>query len=155
VNNKPDRSAPGLQFAIRTASPADAQALARLSSILGYPTTPQQVQERLARLVNQDSQVIYLAESVSEVIGFIHVHITNLIMVEPFAEIGGLVVAETQRGQGVGRTLMERAQAWATQKGLKVVNVRSNQVRTGAKGFYQHLGYSLVKTQNIFQLRLS
>ena len=46
----------------------------------------------------------------------------------------------TSRGTGVGRRLVEAAEEWAQMCGLTVMAGRSNNVRTEAKEFYEHLG---------------
>jgi GNAT superfamily N-acetyltransferase len=63
-------------------------------------------------------------------------------------------VAHTARGTGVGRRLIEAAEEWAMARGLDVMGLRSNQVRTEARGFYEHLGYKVIKTQNAFRKNL-
>jgi ribosomal protein S18 acetylase RimI-like enzyme len=75
--------------------------------------------------------------------------------IEPFAEIGGLVIAEQQRGLGAGRALMQAAEAWALQQGLQSVRLRSNATRTGAQAFYRRIGYEVEKTQTAFFKQLS
>jgi hypothetical protein len=39
--------------------------------------------------------------------------------------------------------------------GMSVVVIRSNNARVDAKGFYEHLGYKVKKTQNAFRKELS
>jgi GNAT superfamily N-acetyltransferase len=55
----------------------------------------------------------------------------------------------------VGRALVEAAEEWAVRLNLDVVVVRSNQLRVQARGFYEHLGYAVTKTQNAFRKTLS
>jgi len=47
------------------------------------------------------------------------------------------------------------AEDWAGRLGLDVMAVRSNVVRERARGFYEHLGYQVTKTQNAFRKSLS
>ena len=89
------------------------------------------------------------------VAGWIHVQATYLLEADPRAEIWGLVVSEAARGTGAGRALVEAAEEWAVRLGLDVIAVRSNIVRERAKGFYEHLGYAVFKTQNAFRKNLS
>ncbi|MCK4726727.1 MAG: GNAT family N-acetyltransferase, partial [Anaerolineales bacterium] len=72
------------------------------------------------------------------------------LVVEPFAEIGGLVVIEEWRASGVGRALLKTAETWARDRVVSGMRVRSNIIREGAQRFYEHLGYNNVKTQKVF-----
>jgi GNAT superfamily N-acetyltransferase len=65
------------------------------------------------------------------------------------------VVSETARGSGVGRRLVEAAEDWTLMRGFGVIVLRSNNLRTQAQGFYEHLGYTVTKTQNAFRKTLT
>ncbi len=86
--------------------------------------------------------------------GWVHAHVSHLVERDPEAQIGGLVVDEACRGGGTGRLLMERAEQWARDRGLKSVYLRSNIIRKDAHAFYKKLGYEIVKTQYAFRKRL-
>ncbi len=88
------------------------------------------------------------------VIGWVHVHARRLLVADPFADLGGLVVDAGHQGQGAGRALMAQAEAWALGKGYPTLWVRSNVTRAGAHRFYERIGYRLVKSQQVFQKRL-
>jgi GNAT superfamily N-acetyltransferase len=70
------------------------------------------------------------------------------------AEIGGLVVGESHRGQGVGQLLMQQAEEWARARGCRAVYLRTNVIRTDAHRFYERLGYTRIKTQHAFRKNL-
>ena len=89
------------------------------------------------------------------IVGWVHVQATYLLECDARAEIWGLVVADKARGTGVGRRLVEAAEEWALMRGLGVMAVRSNNLRTEAQGFYEHLGYTVTKTQNAFRKNLT
>ncbi len=86
--------------------------------------------------------------------GWVHAHVSHLVENDPEAEIGGLVVDEAYRRTGAGGLLMERAEQWARDRGLKSVYLRSNIIRKDAQAFYKKLGYEIVKTQYAFRKRL-
>jgi GNAT superfamily N-acetyltransferase len=52
-----------------------------------------------------------------------------------------MVVDELFRGQGVGRQLIETAEAWLREQGISSVIVTSGSQRTDAHRFYQDLGF--------------
>ncbi len=148
------RPQPRAGGAIRAAAPADAEALAALSGQLGYPTTAGEVRERLAAIAARGDGVVLVAELDGVVVGWLHVLGAHLLESPDYAEIGGLVVAEEARGQGLGWRLMDAAERWARAMGYAEVHVRSNVVREAAHRFYEGLGYRRVKQQMVFVRRL-
>ncbi|MFB3920620.1 MAG: GNAT family N-acetyltransferase [Terriglobia bacterium] len=83
-------------------------------------------------------------------VGWVHVFVCHLVESDAFTEIGGLVVDEKWRGAGIGRLLVEQAEAWARAKGCTSIRLRSNIIRQEAHQFYSKLGYRIVKTQHAF-----
>ncbi len=151
----PSRVANGPSPAIRDARLSDAAALAPLSGQLGYPATEQEVRARLERLLGDPAQAVFVVEVGSELAAWIHVMDSVTVESGPAVEIRGLLVDEAQRGSGLGRALVERGEAWARERGVGTMTVRSNVVRAGAHAFYQRLGYAVVKTQHAFRKRLA
>ena len=140
---------------VRTAGAADADAVADLSTQLGYPTTGPEVAGRLRLLLSSPEQAVLVAEdSDGAVVGWLHACVHHFIGGEPYAEIAGLVVHERHRGGGIGRLLMTEAERWAARRGLKTVNVRSRVERALAHRFYEDLGYGCVKQQQVFRKTL-
>lgn len=137
---------------IRAPRIEDAAALARLSTQLGYPATPEQVAPRLEGILRDPTAAIFVAERVSgDVAGFIHLLHQHLFEYDPRTEVAGLVVDEDCRGMGVGRALMARAEEWAADRGCRFVHVRSKISRAAAHSFYEGLGYEHFKTQKAFR----
>jgi ribosomal protein S18 acetylase RimI-like enzyme len=143
------------RFAIRQMAPEDAAAVANLTSQLGYPSTEADIKRRYARVQDRvDGQLIVALDINAAVVGWIHVQALPLLEADQLAEIWGLVVADTVRGSGVGRLLVEAAEEWAVKRGLDIMGVRSNTLRLEAHAFYEHLGYKVVKTQKAFRKNL-
>jgi len=139
------------QATIRLASVGDAGRIAVLCQQLGYPASQEQVQRRLRQIQQDESHAVYVAEqSEGRVVGWVHVYICQLVVADPQAGIGGLVVDQGYHRRGVGRLLMEQAERWAREKGCWAVHLRSNIVRKGAHLFYERIGYSNVKTSRVF-----
>lgn len=57
------------------------------------------------------------------------------------AQIEGVRVAESARGQGVGKQMMEEAHAIARKRGCGLAQLTTDTTRKGALEFYQNLGY--------------
>ena len=148
-------SGKGRPVRIRAAQMEDAGRLAELSGQLGYPCTAGDMRRRLRDLLADPEHAVWVAENESSTIaGWIHVFVKRLLESDREVEIGGLVIDENFRGQGAGMALVERAEGWATARGLKSVYVRSNIVRKDAHAFYQKLGYKIIKTQSAFRKAL-
>ena len=109
-------SSGGTPVSVRPATRADAGPVAALSGQLGYATTLDKVEHRLERLLAGERDIVYVAiDPAGEVVGWIQASVRELVMVDHHAEVGGLVVAEGQRGRGCGRMLMAAAESWARQ----------------------------------------
>jgi len=140
-----------MDIEIRSAKRADEEAVAILAGQLGYPSSVHEIRERLVEILEDGDQAVFVAESADkEVIGWVHVFKTQLLIVEPFVEIGGLIVGEGLRGSGVGKALLEAAEAWVQGSEFTSIRVRSNVIREGAHSFYERLGYCCVKQQKVF-----
>ena len=139
---------------IRAANERDAAAVARLVVQLGYPLATVGAQQRVINLGKDPDEALYVAVVESRVVGLIQVSRTEALEYDPLAEIRALVVDEEHRGGGVGKALVARAEAWARERGLPVMRVRSNVKREQTRIFYERNGYAVTKTQNVFDKKL-
>ena len=137
---------------LREITLADAPAAATLSGELGYPASPEVMQQRIASL--SPDHLVYVACLDKEIAGWIDVSVTHHLQSDPRAEIGGLVVSSNRRSRGIGRVLVTRAEQWAMQRGLKSVVVRSQIAREAAHNFYLREGYARTKTSVVFTKQL-
>jgi ribosomal protein S18 acetylase RimI-like enzyme len=141
---------------VRQMRPEDTAAVAALTTQLGYPSTEDEIRRRYDLIKDRwDARLFVAQHAGTTIVGWIHVQATYLLECDARAEIWGLVVADKARGSGVGRRLVDVAEEWALMRGLGVMAVRSNFLRTGAQGFYEHLGYTVTKTQNAFRKNLT
>ncbi len=136
---------------IRPAGFSDAAAFAGLATQLGYSSTPAEVGKRLAEVLDDPKHLVLAAISAGRVVGWAHSYVCCLVESDVFAELGGLVVGESDRGRGIGGKLLAAVEEWARQKGCGVVSVRSNVIRQQAHRFYQSHGYQRIKTQHSFR----
>ena len=141
---------------VRSAVPADAAAVARLSGQLGYPVAVQALTTRLQSLIASEEQAVYVAtDATGEVVGWIHGAEQLLVESGTRCEILGLVVDEAVRRGGIGRRLVQAVEQWALARGLPEVSVRSAVSRAESHPFYEQLGYDRVKSQHVYRKRLA
>lgn len=144
-----------MQVVTRKISSSDAEAIASLSARLGYKTTVKETAERINIIGNNPDHFFCLAKTSDKIAGWIHAFVSLHLESAPFAEIGGLVVDENFRNQGIGQRLINEVERWANEKKLNQVRVRSNTVRKGSHQFYLNRGFQLTKEQKIFDKRIS
>jgi GNAT superfamily N-acetyltransferase len=110
---------------------------------------------RLELVLSDPSGAVLVAEDdQGSVAGWLHVLAESGIESEAFAEIRGLVVDERRRREGIGERLVSEAVHWAGERGLTKVRVRCNILREGAHRFYERQGFSLAKTQAVYDKRV-
>jgi GNAT superfamily N-acetyltransferase len=142
--------------AIRSASDADADALASLSTQLGYPCGAAAMRTRLERVRERNAGAVFVAEdSQWRVVGWTHVVERFHLEDEPFVELAGLVVDESVRSTGIGAALLRAVESWAREQGHDRLRVRSNVVRERAHRFYAREGYAERKRQVVFDKPLT
>jgi GNAT superfamily N-acetyltransferase len=144
-----------VEYQIRWMSPQDARDVSELCTELGYPATPEEIEQRLLRISDIGNHAIFVAEAVGQVLGWIQVHAAASLLSPECAEIGGLIVRQDVRRAGVGRALVAGAEEWATQRRCGLIRVRSNVVRSDAAIFYQALGFKSTKTSCVFEKTLA
>lgn len=125
---------------IRDARADDAPAVARLLTELGYPSDAGAVDERLERLQVVGDRVL-VAEVDGDVVGVAHLQVTPALERDrPAAKLGVLVVDKAQRGRGIGRALVEAAEAEGRMRGCELLFLTTAERRDGAHAFYERVG---------------
>jgi GNAT superfamily N-acetyltransferase len=141
---------------VRVMSPEDATTVAALAGELGYPASASDISTRYQAIERDPDARLFVAQNADGVVvGWIHVQALHFLESDARGEIEGLVVAASARRTGVGRLLVRAAEDWTISRGLRLIGVRSNQVRTEAKMFYERIGFGVVKTQNVFRKTLT
>jgi ribosomal protein S18 acetylase RimI-like enzyme len=125
---------------VRNAAWSDAEAMASLIVALGYSVTSDDIAQRIAMLAEAGEPPI-VAET-DGIVGCLTWHIMRVLhRPAPVGRITMLVVAEAQRGQGIGKALVLAAEARLAARGCGLVEVTSNMKRGPAHAFYERLGY--------------
>ena len=140
------------QIYLRKPDTGDEEALAVLCDELGYPSSAQEIVERLSHFLDREDHFVLVATDNSDtVVGWIHAFLAHRVETDAFAEIGGMVVSEEHRGTGIGTQLLGKAEEWARSQKVRAIRVRSNVVRELAHHFYERAGYKQTKKSHVFQ----
>ena len=140
---------------VRRAISSDIPQLAQLAGQLGYPSSEDEIRARLAGIEAAPEHALFIAESADgKIAGFLNVFVMRTIDSDARTEIAALVVDDAHRSLGVGKVLIEQAEAWARKNGCRAIGLRSNVIRERAHRFYERLGYEHYKTQKTFRKNL-
>jgi GNAT superfamily N-acetyltransferase len=140
------------QHTIRRATTSDAAELARLTTQLGYPASESAIRARLMRMINSpDDCLLVAADSTGKLAGWIHGFLSQLLESDYRVEIGGLLVDEAHRRNGIGRRLVKAIEDWAVERGAAEVSVRCREERSESHKFYESLLFKHTKTQRVFR----
>jgi len=128
---------------VRPAGPQDAPGVAALLIELGYPgDSVEQVRERLARWARAENAAVLVAEYQARLAGVVAVTAIPYFEHEgSWGRIVALVVAEGNRGRGIGRLLVDSAEQAALELGCVTMELTSARRRPEAHAFYRALGY--------------
>jgi len=141
-----------LTLETRRALLSDASIMARLSMQLGYDSSEVVMRQRLARLRDEPHHEVFVAAlEGDEVVGWSHVELRMPLWCDPFVEIVGLVADARHRRLGIGRALVERVVAWATDRKVHDVRARAQEHREDALTFYEALGFELIKEHQVYR----
>lgn len=128
---------------VRPAVPEDAAVLASLLTQLGYPSTTEDMERRLAAILPRSDYRTLVAVAGRQVVGMAG----NLI--GPYYERNGragrvlaMVVDEAWRGRGVGGLLLAESEHWLISQGADTIVITSGKQRKDAHRFYEERGYT-------------
>ena len=129
---------------LRNVTIDDVSAVADLITQLGYRTTADQMRDRLASLMSDPAYGTLVAEIGDRVVGMIGLRMDRGHEYDGvLGRIVALVVDESARGKGTGRSLVEAGERWARQRGARKLMVSTANHRTRTHEFYRALGYEM------------
>jgi GNAT superfamily N-acetyltransferase len=105
--------------------------------------------------VAADPDALILAKLDGRLLGYAQLAPGQHLGAKPYLEVVQLLVAESERGRGVGGLLMRRAEEFAAAKGLGAVELSSRVHRSKAHVFYEGLGYRLRKVSKFYRKELA
>jgi ribosomal protein S18 acetylase RimI-like enzyme len=127
---------------IRAATEADAADLARLMVLFDNPPrTPEQQAEMLRTSAAHDHVFIACVDSLP--VGFIVLRHMALSAIPPndvYVEVSDLFVEEAYRKRGIGRALMQHAEAFARERGTSGIWLITGFENEAAQSLYRAMG---------------
>lgn len=133
---------------IRECQESDIQSLYKLNkNEMGYDYPQDKMIQQIKKILNKDTDKIFVAIINNKVVGYIHIHDYDLIYNDHLKNILGIAVSREYRHQGIGKALLCQAEKWAKETNAKGIRLVSGETRTGAHEFYKHCGYQFVKNQ--------
>ncbi|MCB0656682.1 MAG: GNAT family N-acetyltransferase [Saprospiraceae bacterium] len=146
----------GKRIDVRTIeNTTDLGAVSDLVSQLGYSGSPDKIRDRLVQLLDHPDHRVFIAYDGALTVGWIHVFMSLRVESDPMAEIGGLIVDERYRRQGIGHELVKTAIHWARDRNIHRIRVRCNSLRTDSHRFYEQLGFQQIKHQHVYHIDAS
>ncbi|CAI3257655.1 GNAT family N-acetyltransferase [Enterococcus cecorum] len=116
---------------------------------LRYNCEKSLVSKQLENL-NEDREMVFVAELNARVVGFIHVEKYNVLYLDSMVNILGLAVLSNYQEQGLGRKLIDAAIQWAKEMGIYTLRLNSGINRKEAHQFYRRIGFGEEKEQYRF-----
>lgn len=101
---------------------------------------------QVCEMMKNDSRYrTFVAETNGNVVGLVTT-IEALVFNLPngYIKVNGLAVLPEFQHCGIGKMLMERVEELARERNIPLIGVTSGFQRTGAHGFYEHLGYQKI-----------
>lgn len=127
---------------VRRARFADAPALARLLTELGYPQEAEAAHAQLGAWAGDPRGIVLVADSHGSPAGLVAAYATRY-MERPgsFARVVALAVDPARRRSGLARQLLGAVEAWAAGLGCRDLEITSSRRRNDAHAFYRALGF--------------
>lgn len=138
-----ERATRDVSTAIRLATLADAEPIARLVTDLGYQTSASQMSRRLDALLCDEDYVTFVAAEGHQIVGFIGARVGPLYESDDrYGQIMALAVDPGHQRRGIGAALMQAAESNLIARGARVLVVTSGNQRAEAHAFYERNGYT-------------
>jgi len=131
-----------LVMKLREFKESDAQAVADLSNTNSKAFQYSSVTpDFLTRMSNHPRYEMFVLEDGGQIVGFCGVNHEHW----PVAEIGPICVREDHRARGLGKTLVERALAFAREFNILTVIIKVKPSNIRAQDFFKSMGFEKVE----------
>lgn len=137
-----------IEFIIRNAEVSDAEDIYYINKTsLGYDYDLDKQRKNLQAVLNDKTQVIFVADIGDKVVGYIHLTSYDVIYTDTYKNCLGLAVDNDYKRMGVGSALLKQGEKWAKENGAVGIRLCSGVERENAHKFYLSQGYIENKLQ--------
>jgi GNAT superfamily N-acetyltransferase len=143
-----------MSIVIRAMAPTDISAARLLLAQLGYELNANEVERRYNAVRERGEHAVFVAEENGRIIGFLHLYERPAFDKPPEVIVQAIVVDQSLRGTGIGKTIMCMAEWWALERGYSSIALTSNITRSGAHSFYNRIGYKIEATSHLLRKQL-
>jgi len=144
-----------LDIQFRDIKRQDIEKMVQMSAEVGYKIRYEKFSERINELIkNNNIAIIAAANEENKIVGWVQLEISNFIFSDKACNILGVFIDKNYRGNQIGRKLIEKAQEWARAKGCITFRISSDITRIDSHAFYKHMGFTHIKTEQIFGRRV-
>jgi GNAT superfamily N-acetyltransferase len=131
-----------VNIGIRDARPGESSGIARLLEQLGYPSSAEQVRQRLERLIDSADDRVFVAELRGGLVGLAALHVSRSIEHDGDAgKVSAIVVDERHRRNGIGEALIGAVESEARKRGCVLLFLTTAERRKDAHAFYRRIGF--------------
>ena len=148
MNHQGDVMTVNNDFIIRKAEDSDAEDIYYINKTsLGYDYDLEKQRNNLKSVLNDKSQVIFVADIDNKVVGYIHLTSYDVIYTDTYKNCLGLAVDNDYKRIGIGSALLNQGEIWAKENGAVGIRLCSGIERETAHKFYKSQGYIENKLQ--------
>lgn len=140
-----------MEVKIKKCSLQDAKSIYEITKYgLGYDYSIQEIEEKLERILKDESYIILVAEVDKNVVGYIQGHGYESLYQKSLLDIMALSILPEYQKVGIGKMLITKIESLAKKNysGLRLVTRSS---RLDAHKFYEKVGFKEQKTQKNFK----
>ena len=135
-------------FIVRQAIVSDAEDIYNINKTsLGYDYDLDKQRNNLEAVLNDKTQVIFVAVLGNKVVGYIHLTSYDVIYADTYKNCLGLAVDNDYKRMGIGSALLKQGEMWAKENGAIGIRLCSGVERENAHKFYKSQGYIENKLQ--------
>lgn len=137
-----------VSFVVRKAEISDAEDIYYINKTsLGYDYDLIKQKKKLELILNDSTQVVFVADTGDKVVGYIHLVNYDVIYADNFKNCLGLAVDNDFKRRGIGSALLKQGEKWAKENGAFGIRLCSGIERENAHKFYKSQGYTENKIQ--------
>ena len=135
-------------FVVRKVKLADAEDIYHINKTsLGYDYDSDKQKIKIKNVIDDETQVIFVADIGNKIVGYIHLVNYDVIYADNYKNCLGLAVDNDYKRMGIGSSLLSQGEQWAKENGAVGIRLCSGIERENAHKFYLSQGYTENKIQ--------